>query len=116
MLYARCAYCGYTDALTCSGGFMAHLPTYVSLTPMGPTCPMCGPIPPVYMCPYGHPNSLYIPGASPTPQPGYAYAPVVQAQPGDSKASVGKTLEKLAEGIGSEVGKGIAQALFGQPA
>ena len=114
MLYARCAYCGYTDALTCSGRFMPHMPTYVSLTAMGPTCPACGPLPAMFMCPYGHAQYLYVPGTSPAPQAGYAYAAVVQAQPGASEQTLSKAFGEFFGNVGTEIGKGAAEAMFGQ--
>src|SRR3954452_8641042 len=97
---------------------MPHPTMLVDLTAMGPTCPMCGPLPPVFTCPYFHTQDLYIPGAAPTPQPagGCAYAPVVNASPGASAGSLDKAFGKLITAIGSEVGKGAAQALFGQAA
>ena len=84
MHYARCAYCGYTAPLTCSGQFMPHPTALISMIGTDPTCPACGPLPPIFTCPFMHTQYLYVPGASPMPQPGtrYVYAPVVQAQPG----------------------------------
>ena len=110
MLYARCAFCGYTDALTCSGRFMPHMPTPVSLTTAGPTCPYCGPLPLVFTCPYMHTQYLYIPGFSSAPQQGYAYAPVVQAQPGASN----KALDSAFGEFGKGLGEGIVHAFLGQ--
>src|SRR4051794_16504452 len=117
---------------------MPHPTMLVDLTAMGPTYPMCGPLPPwlvplpavapisplggplppVFTCPYFHTQYLYIPGASPTPQPGagYVYAPVVNAAPGASAGSLDKAFGKFMTAIGSEVGKGAVQALFGQAA
>jgi hypothetical protein len=114
VLYARCAFCGYTAALNCSGQFMPHPTMLVELTAMGPTCPACGPLPPVFTCPYFHTQYLYIPGVSPMPQQGYAYAAVAQVQPGASNQSVQNALGKVAEGVGEKLGEGIAQAMFGQ--
>jgi hypothetical protein len=89
----------------------------VELTAMGPTCPMCGPLPPVFTCPYFHTQYLYVPGASPMPQPGgAAYAPVVQAAPGASDHTLKKAFGELVGNVGTEIGKGAAQALFGQAA
>ena len=103
MLYARCAHCGYIAPLTCSGRFMPHQTMLVSLTGMGPTCPACGPLPPVFTCPYGFTQYLYLPG-TPMPQGGgYSYAPVVQAQPGASP----KTLKEMFADV---VGKAAASA------
>ncbi len=116
MLYARCAFCGYTDALTCSGRFMPHQPFYVSMTAMGPTCPSCGPLPPVFTCPFMHTQYLYVPGASPPPQAGYAYAPVVQAQPGASEQSLSAAFGDVVGKVATEIGKGAAEAMFGQRA
>jgi hypothetical protein len=114
MLYARCAYCGYTAALNCSGRFMPHYTVLVSMTAMGPTCPMCGPLPPMFMCPFRHTQSLYVPGASPAPQPGAAYAPVVQAQPGASPQSLSEAFGDVVGKVATEIGKGAAEAMFGQ--
>jgi hypothetical protein len=111
VLYARCAFCGYTAPLNCSGQFMPHPTMLVSLTAMGPTCPACGPRPPVFMCPYGHAQYLYIPGVSPMPQQGYAYAPVVEAQPGASDQSLKVAFVKA---VGNAVGEGASEAVFGQ--
>jgi hypothetical protein len=116
MLYARCSFCGYTDALTCSGAFMPHMTVYVSLTARGPTCPTCGPLQPYFVCPWFHQNYLYIPGYSSAPQPGYAYAPVVQAQAGASEHSLSKAFGEILGHMAGEFGKGAAQAMFGQPA
>ena len=114
MLYARCAFCGYTAPLNCSGQFMPHPTMLVELTAMGPTCPACGPLPPVFTCPFMHTQYLYIPGVSGMPQQGYTYAAVAQVQPGTSEQGVQKALGKVAEGIGEKLGEGIAQAMFGQ--
>ncbi len=110
MLYARCAFCGYTAALSCSGSFMPHPTMLVELTAIGPTCPSCGPLPPAFMCPYGHAQYLYVPGVSPMPQQGYAYAPVVQAQPGASDQSLAKA---FVQAVGKAVGEGANEAMFG---
>jgi hypothetical protein len=114
VLYARCAYCGYTAPLNCSGQFMPHPTVLVSLTGMGPTCPMCGPLPPVFTCPFFHQQYLYIPGVSPTPQQGYTYAPVVQAQPGASPSSLKSQFRDLVGNLGEHIGKGAVDAMFGQ--
>jgi hypothetical protein len=113
VLYARCAFCGYTAALNCSGQFMPHPTMLVSLTNMGPTCPQCGPLPPVFTCPLMHTQYLYIPGVSPMPQQGYAYAPVAQVQPGASESGIQEKLNNVAEGLGEKLGEGIVQGLFG---
>lgn len=114
MLYARCAFCGYTAPLNCSGQFMPHPTMLVSLTAMGPTCPACGPLPPFFMCPNMHQQYLYVPGYSPAPQQGYAYAPVAQVQPGASDQSIQKELGKVAVHLGGKLGEGIVQGIFGQ--
>ena len=115
MLYARCAFCGYTAPLNCSGQFMPHPTMLVSLTNMGPTCPACGPLPPVFTCPYMHTQYLYIPGVSPMPQQGYAYAAVANVQPGASESSISKALGQVLEGVGETLGEGMARAMgFGQ--
>lgn len=116
MLYARCAYCGYTAPLNCSGRFMPHPTMLVSMTGMGPTCPACGPLPPIFTCPFMHTQYLYVPGASPMPQPGagYVYAPVVQAQPGASDHTLRKAFTEVMGKVAAEFGKGAAQAIFGQ--
>jgi hypothetical protein len=113
VLYARCAYCGYTAPLNCSGQFMPHPTAYVSLTTMGPTCPVCGPLPAVFTCPFFHTQYLYVPGVSPMPQQGYTYAPVVQAQPGASEQTLSKAFGNLIGNIGTEIGRGAAEAMFG---
>jgi hypothetical protein len=113
VLYARCAYCGYTAPLTCSGRFMPHMTALVSMTAMGPTCPSCGPLPPIFTCPFMHTQYLYVPGSS--PQPGYVYAPVVQAQPGASEQSLNKAFGDFVGKVATGFGKGAAEALFGQP-
>lgn len=114
MLYARCAFCGYTAPLNCSGQFMPHPTMFVELTAMGPTCAACGPLPPVFTCPYMHTQYLYIPGYSPAPQQGYSYAPVAQVQPGASDSSIEKELGKVAVHLGGKLGEGIVQGMFGQ--
>ena len=81
---------------------------------MGPTCPMCGPLPPIFTCPFFHTQYLYIPGVSPMPQRGYTYAPVVQAQPGASDASLKSAFGDALGEIATEIGKGAAEAMFGQ--
>lgn len=116
MLYARCAHCGYIAPLTCSGQFMPHMTAYVAATPMGPACPMCGPLPPIFTCPYGFTQYLFLPGTS-TPMPqggGYTYAPVVQAQPGASEQSLGEAFGDVVGKVATEIGKGAAEAMFGQ--
>jgi hypothetical protein len=116
MLYARCAYCGYTAPLTCSGQFMPHPTALVSMTGMGPTCPACGPRAPISTCPFMHTQYLYVPGASPMPQPGAGsvYAPVVQAQPGASEHTLSKAFGEVIGKVATEIGRGAAQAIFGQ--
>lgn len=116
MLYARCAYCGFTAPLNCSGAFMPHPPVFVSLTAMGPTCPMCGPLPPVFTCPFFHTQPLYVPGMSPPPQPGAGYAPVVQAQAGASESTLNAAFKEAIGTAAAEIGKGAVQAIFGQRA
>ena len=76
----------------------------------GPDVPSCGPLPPAFMCPYGHAQYLYVPGVSPMPQQGYAYAPVVQAQPGASDHSLTKA---FVQAVGKAVGEGANEAMFG---
>jgi hypothetical protein len=114
MLYARCAYCGYTAPLTCSGQFMPHQTMLVEATAMGPTCPACGPLPPVFTCPFFHTQYLYIPGVSPAPQPGYTYAPVVQAPPGASEHTLNKGFGSVLGELGVGIGKGAMEAVLGQ--
>ena len=114
MLYVRCAFCGYTAPLYCAGQFMPHPAMPAALTPMGATCPACGPMSPSFICPYGHAQYLYIPGVSPMPQQGYAYAPVAQVQPGASESGIQEQLNKAAEGFGEKLGEGIVQMVFGQ--
>jgi hypothetical protein len=94
--------------------FMPHPPMPISLTAMGPTCPACGPWPQVFTCPFGHTQYLYLPGLSPMPQQGYAYAPVAQVQPGASDQSIQKELGKVAVNLGGKLGEGIVQGIFGQ--
>jgi len=110
MLYARCSTCGYTAALTCSGAFMPHPPVPVTRTGAGATCPMCGPLPPIFTCPSFHTQYLSLPGSSWVPQPGYPCAPVVQAQPGASPESLAKSFVTAA---GQAVGSGLLDAAFG---
>jgi len=114
VLYARCAFCGYTAPLTCSGKFMPHPATLVSLTTMGPTCPACGPLPMVFSCPYMHMQYLYIPGVSEMPQQGYAYAAVAQVQPGASNQSIQSAITKALMPLAEKVGEGAVEAMFGQ--
>lgn len=113
MLYARCAYCGYTAPLNCSGQFMPHPTMLVEATAMGPTCPMCGPLPPVFTCPFFHTQYLYIQGVSGMPQQGYTYAAVVQAPAGASDHTLSKAFGEFFGHAGTELGKGAAQAIFG---
>jgi len=89
---------------------MPHPTMFVELTAMGPTCPQCGPLPPVFTCPYMHTQYLYIPGVSGAPQPGYSYAPVVQAQPGASNQTLNKAFAEFGKGMG----EGLVYAVFGQ--
>jgi hypothetical protein len=114
--YARCAYCGYTAPLTCSGQFMPHPTALISMIGTDPTCPACGPLPPIFTCPFMHTQYLYVPGASPIPQPGtrYVYAPVVQAQPGAPEHALRKAFTEVIGKVATEIGKGAAQAIFGQ--
>jgi hypothetical protein len=113
VLVARCAFCGYTAPLNCSGQFMPHATMLVSLTAQGPTCPACGPLPPVFTCPYFHTQYLYIPGVSPMPQQGYAYAAVAQVQPGASNQSIQSALVKAVEPLAEKFGAGAMNAMFG---
>jgi len=85
----------------------------VELTAMGPTCPGCGPLPPVFTCPFMHTQYLYVPGYSQMPQQGYAYAPVAQVQAGASDQSVQSALGKVAGEIGKHLGEGVVQGMFG---
>jgi hypothetical protein len=114
MLYARCAYCGYIAPLSCSGTFMPHPTTPVEATAMGATCPLCGPLPPVFTCPFFHTQYLYLPGISGMPQQGYTYAAVVQAQPGASKETLNSGFGKAMGELGAGIGKGAVEAFFGQ--
>jgi hypothetical protein len=66
------------------------------------------------MCPYGHAQYLYVPGVSPMPQQGYAYAPVAQVQPGASDQSIQNDLNEIGKGLGQSIGEGIVQGIFGQ--
>jgi hypothetical protein len=115
VLYARCAYCGFTAPLNCSGRFMPHATMLVSLTAMGPTCPACGPLPPVFTCPYFHTQYLYVPGMTPMPQQGAVYAPVVQAQPGASEQTLSDAFGDFFGKVATEIGRGAAESMFGQP-
>lgn len=59
---------------------------------------------------------LYLPGTS-TPMPqggGYTYAPVVQAQPGASEQSLSEAFGDVVGKVATEIGKGAAEAMFGQ--
>jgi hypothetical protein len=85
----------------------------VELTAMGPTCPQCGPLPPVFTCPYMHTQYLYIPGVSGAPQQGYAYAPVAQVQAGASEQTVQHELGKAAGDLGKKFGAGVIQGILG---
>jgi hypothetical protein len=75
---------------------------------------MCGPLPPVFTCPFFHTQYLYLPGVSPTPQPGYTYAPVVEAQPGASEQTLSKGFGKVVGELGEGFGRGAVEAMFGQ--
>jgi len=85
----------------------------VEATAMGPTCPMCGPLPPVFTCPFFHTQYLYIQGVSAMPQQGYTYAAVVQAPAGASDHTLSEAFGKFFGSVGTEIGKGAAQAMFG---
>jgi hypothetical protein len=50
----------------------------------------------------------------PQPGAGYSYAPVVQAAPGASEGTLKKAFGEAIANVATEVGKGAAQALFGQ--
>ena len=115
MPYARCAYCGYTALLTCSGQFMPHSTTLVQMSGMGPACAYCGPLPPIFTCPFMHTQYLYLPSAGPMPQPrgGAAYALVVQAPPGTSEHGLSKAFSEALGKLAGEFGKGAAAQLFG---
>jgi|1186.fasta_scaffold79004_2 hypothetical protein len=114
MLYARCAYCGYIVPLSCSGTFMPHMTVAVEITGNGATCPMCGPLPLIFTCPFMHTQYLYLPGVSAMPQQGYTYAAVVQAQPGASKETLDSGFGQVLEKVGAGIGKGAVEAFFGQ--
>jgi len=115
MPYARCAYCGYIALLTCSGQFMPHQPMLVQISAMGPACGYCGPLPPIYTCPFMHTQYLFLPGTSPMPQPGggASYAPVVQAPPGTSEKGLNKAFTEILGKMAGEFGKSAATQLFG---
>ena len=50
------------------------------------------------------------PRSEPDAEPGYAYAPVVQAQPGASDHSLAKA---FVQAVGKAVGEGANEAMFG---
>jgi hypothetical protein len=93
---------------------MPHPTMLVSLTQMGPTCPACGPLPPVFTCPYFHTQYLYIPGVSPMPEQGYTYAAVAQVQPGASNQTVQQAIGHVLGEVGERFGEGAVEAMFGQ--
>lgn len=115
MLYARCAFCGAIVPLWCSGQFMAHAPVPVAATPMGAACSMCGVLPPIFTCGFcWNRQFLLLPGAPP-PAPAYpgatqSMAAVVQAPQNASDSVLRDAFTEFA----GELGKGAAQALFGQ--
>ena len=114
MLVVMCAFCGWTGPLGCSGMFMPHPPMLITLTASGPTCPACGPWPPVYTCPWGHSQYLYVPGVSPMPQQGYTYAPVAQVPPGASDQTIKEKLGDVGLDLGKKFGQGVVQGILGQ--
>ena len=114
MLVARCAFCGYTAPLTCSGKFMPHMPMFVELTTAGPTCPACGPLPTIFTCPNWHTQYLYVPGVSPMPQQGYTYAAVAQVQPGASNQSIKDAIKEVVGHLGESIGEGAVDEMFGR--
>jgi len=79
---------------------------------MGPYCPYCGPMPPVFTCPRcGTIQGLYMQGmAAPSQMPGVGplVAPVVQTQ-GSAPPSHG-AFQQLAIEIAGAFGKGFAGA------
>ncbi len=114
MLYAGCGFCGAIVPLWCSGQFMPHVPVAVAATPMGPTCSVCGILPPIFTCGFcWNRQFLVLPGAPATaPLAGSSqnWAPVVQAQPGASQHVVMELLKEAAGGFGKEA----AEVFFGQ--
>jgi hypothetical protein len=47
-------------------------------------------------------------------QPGYTYAPVVQAQAGASEQTLNKGFGAIMGELGAGIGKGAVEAMFGQ--
>jgi hypothetical protein len=115
VLYAMCARCGAIDGLVCNGQFMPHFTQLMVATPMGPACPMCGVLPPIFTCAYCWTRQLLVIPGAPVPAAnvagmGQTLAPVVQAPQNAPKSN----LVQLFEPAMKELGKGAAQAIFGQ--
>jgi hypothetical protein len=100
MLYAGCSRCRSVVPLYCGGAFPTHVPVPVEPSPMGPYCPWCGPLPPIFMCTIcGTTQGLYLPGMTVPPAQGAGIAPLVapavQAPQGASPAQVHGGLKEV---------------------
>ena len=115
MLDARCAFCGYTAPLNCSGQFMPHATLLVSFTNMGPTCPDVR----------SSPTDLHVPvlpSAIPVRARHQPDAPTgLHLRAGRAGTAGSLTRPRLksafSDAVGkfaSEFGKGAAEAVFGQ--
>lgn len=114
MLFAGCSSCGSVVPLYCGGKFMPHVPVPVEPSPMGPTCPYCGPLPPIFGCTVcGTIQGLYLPGMTVAPAQGAGIAPlvapVVQAPQGASPAQVHGGLKEVGLEFVRSVGKGFGE-------
>jgi hypothetical protein len=81
---------------------------------MGPTCPYCGPLPPIFGCTVcGTVQGLYLPGMTVAPAQGAGIAPlvapVVQAPQGASPAQVHGGLKEVGLEFVRSFGKGFGE-------
>lgn len=99
---------------------MPHVPVPVEASPMGPACPWCGPMPPIFTCTIcGTTQGLYMPGMSvpPAQGPGIAplVAPVAQAPQGAAPHQVHSGLQEVANefagAFGKQLGQGVANSV-----
>jgi hypothetical protein len=94
----------------CAGGFPPHPPFPVELTPFGPACRFCGPLPPAFTCTVcGTFQALVLPGAAPPPRPAFGAgpqlaAPVVQTSPNASKSQMRVAVESFVTSFARSAG------------
>jgi hypothetical protein len=116
MLFVGCSRCQSIGPFMCGGTFGFHPPIPAEPSPMGPFCPMCGPMAPMFMCGVcGTMQGLYMSGMASPPQQqmGAAslVAPVVNASPAASHGQIQDLLKSFAGDCARSAGKSFGQSL-----